>query len=173
MARDEEKHEPIRVTDRRRLTEEGDVRPDGGEGDEPQLGGTGPSVEEGPGPGHGEGPPASGPSSRAPDSGADSAEGRLPAPDMEQLGIQAVFLAFWQSAMLSLGAPDGSGKALPVDLDGARQSIALLKVLERKTAGNLTADEEAILRRLLHEAQLTYVQVSQALGDRTPGGGSA
>ena len=61
---------------------------------------------------------------------------------------------------MNLGAQDPSGQSLPVNLEAARESIELLRVLGAKTAGNLTEEEDRMLRHLLHEAQMAYVQVA-------------
>jgi len=46
------------------------------------------------------------------------------------------------------------------DLEMARYNIDMLEVLEEKTKGNLTADEEAILKNTLSELRMGYVQVA-------------
>jgi len=157
--RDEEQDEPLRITDRRRFTETGDAR-----GDE--------SVET---------PPRPEPEPVAPaaaGAGADAAgprpEGTEPAvepgPPAGELGIGSVFLAFWQGALMNLGAADPGGNRLPVNLDAARESIELLRVLQQKTAGNLSEEEDGMLRHLMHEAQMAYVQVAGGSGE---GGGES
>jgi hypothetical protein len=68
---------------------------------------------------------------------------------------------FWQSAILHLGAEDPEGRRLPVDLQQARESIEILRVLEQKTAGNLTEEEVHTLHRFLHDAQMRYVRAAR------------
>ena len=51
----------------------------------------------------------------------------------------------------------GSGqktKNLPL----AKQTIDLLAMLEEKTRGNLTSDEENILKNILYELRMLYVK---------------
>lgn len=43
------------------------------------------------------------------------------------------------------------------DLTQARQSIDLLEMLQRKTAGNLSPDEQRLLEHILYELRLNYV----------------
>lgn len=130
---------PIVVTDRRRFTETGEAR----EAPAPEAAAP-PPVQ-----------PAAGAARPAPE--------RLAA-EPSDLGVQAVFLIFFQSALMALGAPDDLGRRMAPDLDQARESIELLRVLERVTRGNLTQDEETMLKRMLHEAQLAYVQVAGGTG---------
>ena len=53
-----------------------------------------------------------------------------------------------------------SGKVV-VDLNGAQFCIDLLQVLEEKTKGNLTDDEEEELRLIGTELRSRFVQISQ------------
>lgn len=62
-------------------------------------------------------------------------------------------------ALLALGdlADPVSGEARP-DLPQARYLIDVLGILQEKTKGNLTADEEAALRDLLYELRMRFVE---------------
>lgn len=148
---DEEQDEPIRITDRRRFTETGEARDD--ESCEPV-----PSPEPEPPAGPAPSPAAAGEAQAAPRPEAELG------PAAGDLGIGSVFLAFWQGALMNLGAADPAGNRMPVNLDAARESIELLRVLQQKTAGNLNEEEDAMLRHLLHEAQMAYVQVAGGSG---------
>jgi len=63
------------------------------------------------------------------------------------------------SALVHLGDyPDpGTGKN-EVDLPLAKQTIDLMVLLEEKTRGNLTKDEESLLKHILYDLRLRYVQ---------------
>jgi hypothetical protein len=54
-------------------------------------------------------------------------------------------------AMLHLGAIVNpmTGKHNPVDLDRARHELTLLEILNQKTAGNLTDEEETLLAQVI------------------------
>lgn len=63
------------------------------------------------------------------------------------------------SALVHLGviedpAADQKKKSLPM----AKQTIDILGVLEEKTRGNLTEDEENLLKHILHDLRLMYVK---------------
>jgi hypothetical protein len=67
------------------------------------------------------------------------------------LGAQA-------SALLGLGGrPDEKDHELPVDLPGARGIIGLLEMLERKTEGRRTPEEDQVLAGLLYELRMAYL----------------
>ena len=148
--RDEEGEETLRVTDRRRFTEDGDVREAGAAG-APNVSDAAPAS------------PARAAEPRPPARGSEPAVG-VPPPGASELGIETVFLAFWQGALMNLGAADPTGARHPVNLEAARESIELLRVLQAKTSGNLSPEEASMLRHLLHEAQVAYVQVAGAAG---------
>ena len=69
-------------------------------------------------------------------------------------------LSLSTNTMVSLGllpAPGTQEKKL--DLPLARQTIDLLGILQEKTKGNLTGEEERILDTVLYDLRMTYVQV--------------
>jgi hypothetical protein len=67
------------------------------------------------------------------------------------------------SALLHLGdAPDPQGGISEVDLPLARQTIDLLALLQDKTHGNLSGDEERVLSQALTDLRLRYVEVSKS-----------
>jgi hypothetical protein len=56
---------------------------------------------------------------------------------------------------------DPGGTTLPEpNLEGARQMIEILALLEEKTRGNLTAEERQVLESVLYELRLRFVEVS-------------
>ena len=57
-----------------------------------------------------------------------------------------------------------SSQMPPPNLEAAGHAIKMLTVLEHKTRGNLTEDEEAFLTRVLDELRLRYVEVEKATG---------
>ncbi|MBI5489580.1 MAG: DUF1844 domain-containing protein [Deltaproteobacteria bacterium] len=69
-------------------------------------------------------------------------------------------LSLSTNTMVSLGilpAPGSQEKKL--DLPLARQTIDLLAILQEKTKGNLTGEEERILDTVLYDLRMSYVQV--------------
>lgn len=79
------------------------------------------------------------------------------------------------SAMVHLGEvpnpdqePEGSegGGAAHTDLDAAKQIIDILGVLEEKTRGNLDDAEDKLLRTLLYDLRVRYVDAQRANAKR-------
>jgi Domain of unknown function (DUF1844) len=81
-----------------------------------------------------------------------------PAMSFEQL-VQSVYM----TAMMQLGAATHEGQQPQVDILGARQSIDMLGVLAEKTKGNLTTEETRLLESALFELRMAFLEITQAL----------
>jgi hypothetical protein len=81
-----------------------------------------------------------------------------PAMNFEQL-VQSVYM----TAIMQLGGATQEGQPPQVDILGARQSIDMLSVLSDKTRGNLSAEEERLLNSALFELHMAFLEVTQAL----------
>jgi hypothetical protein len=75
-------------------------------------------------------------------------------------------------AMIGLGMLQGpDGKRPPVDLPAAKDAIDLLGILQEKTKGNLTKEEEEVLREGLYHLRMGYMAMINApLAGREKGG---
>jgi hypothetical protein len=89
---------------------------------------------------------------------ASKAEGsgaELPAIDLTTL-----ILSFSHNALVNLGdAVDPVTRERAIDLPLARQNIELIALLQEKTRGNLTGEEERILSQSLFDLRMRYVEV--------------
>jgi hypothetical protein len=97
-------------------------------------------------------------SSEEPAAAEPIAGGKSQAPSPREPGFYDLLAALAEPAALYLGEatlPDGT---LATDLALARVHIGLLEVLQRKTAGNLSADEAAAFDDLLYRLRMRYVQ---------------
>ncbi|RYZ05039.1 MAG: DUF1844 domain-containing protein [Myxococcales bacterium] len=66
------------------------------------------------------------------------------------------------SALLHLGdAPDPVTGAREKDLPLARQTIDLLAMLQEKTHGNLSGEEERVLTQAIYDLRMRFVEVAQ------------
>src|SRR5262249_16379530 len=80
----------------------------------------------------------------------------LPPASFEFLTLSLTTQAQVQLGLMHFGPPEE--KPAP-DLDLARHSIELLAVLQEKTKGNLTMEEQRMLENSLTELRFRYVQV--------------
>lgn len=88
-----------------------------------------------------------------------------PRPDAEPVNFTTLIVSLATTAAVhfgDLGDPATGERA--VNLEGARQMIDLLGVLEQKTRGNLTPEESAVLERVLFELRLRYVEAQRTAG---------
>jgi uncharacterized protein DUF1844 len=71
-------------------------------------------------------------------------------------------LSLSHSALVHLGdAPDPSGGTASANPALARQTIDLLLLLQEKTTGNLTGEEERLLDQILYDLRMRYIEVTR------------
>ena len=77
---------------------------------------------------------------------------------MPPIDFSTFVLSLSQAALLHLGEIDDpeTGQKL-VNFPLARQSVDLLTMLQDKTRGNLTAEEQKLLENLLYDLRMKYV----------------
>ena len=69
------------------------------------------------------------------------------------------------TGMLQLGLATQPGEpALPPDFPAAQETIDLLDLLQKKTKGNLTREEEEVLTGSLYELRMAFVELTRHLG---------
>jgi hypothetical protein len=186
-----EQNKPFVVTDRRKFTMDGELRPDADPSPEkeerevrppepaPAPQAAAPATPEEP-----ELPPAltaeqTEQAKRAYEMTADRLDTAIrsanpgmdhpPAMSFDQL-VQSVYM----TSIMQLGGTTQEGQQPQVDILGARQSIDMLAVLEEKTKGNLSTEETRLLESALFELRMAFLEVTQALArssaSKVPGG---
>lgn len=85
-------------------------------------------------------------------------EARKEAP-LPQITFPTFLASLNASALVHLGVIEDptTGKA-EANLPMAKQTIDLLSLIQEKTAGNLTADEETMLKSILYDLRILYVK---------------
>ena len=78
--------------------------------------------------------------------------------DLPPIDFSTFIVSLRASAMLHLGGGHGGGQS-GIDLALARQEIDLLGILEDKTRGNLTGEEERLLSQILFDLRTHYLAV--------------
>lgn len=85
-------------------------------------------------------------------------------------GFEGLLSTMVTQALFALGAfPDPQTGQRMAHLELARHHIDMLGVLEEKTKGNLTDEEEKALTTTLYELRNRYVQVAQTARDQQAG----
>ncbi len=149
----------VKVSDRRHFTGSGERR----EGVEPVVG---PPPEA---PKAAATPPAAStePDSAKAPSAAAPAPSTPPPPSQPRLAAREINFAgllqdLFATGRMQLGAEIQPGQRGQLDLEGARETIDLLGVLQQKTHGNLDPQEQQLMTAALYELRLGYVEVQRA-----------
>ena len=74
------------------------------------------------------------------------------------LDFNVLVLSLNASALIHLGEPDPEGKRGPLNLPMARHTIDMLCVLDEKTRGNLTGEEERLLHQVLFDLRMRFAK---------------
>jgi len=86
-------------------------------------------------------------------------EKRQSAPQFPEINFSTFVVSLNASALVHLGAIEDpavgkQAKNLPM----AKQTIDILNMLEKKTTGNLTHDEEQLIKSILYDLRILYVK---------------
>ncbi len=77
--------------------------------------------------------------------------------------FEGLVQSIYMTAIMQLGGGTPEGQQPQVDLLGARQSIDMLGILAEKTKGNLTDSEKRLLESALFELRMAFLEITQAL----------
>ncbi|MBP8645639.1 MAG: DUF1844 domain-containing protein [Syntrophobacteraceae bacterium] len=82
---------------------------------------------------------------------------------LPEVTMSAFIFSLSSSALVHLGEiPDPDTRATRLDLPMAKQIIDTLGLLQEKTRGNLDPNEDQLLKAVLYDLRLRYVQKSKA-----------
>jgi hypothetical protein len=77
---------------------------------------------------------------------------------LPKIDLTTFFLSISSAAYMSMGLADQSSR---VDLELAKQNIDLLELMQEKTRGNRTADEDKLIEQLLFETRMKFIEVQK------------
>lgn len=176
----EKKKSDFVVSDRRKFTAEGEVRPDAPPAPVETTPEPAPPAAAAPTPTETPAPAAPPPPSEAAageakqsyrDSGKRIDE-RIAAAGHSPQGFEVTFehllSSLYMTALMQLGMVHPEGAEPRLDLIGARSTIDTLALLEQKTRGNLSETESNFLHHSLYELHMAFVEVTNML-TRPPG----
>jgi Domain of unknown function (DUF1844) len=82
--------------------------------------------------------------------------------DEAPIDFATFIISMNHSALIELGvAPDPDTQKVEVHIDQARHTIDLLAMLEEKTKGNLSGDEERLLHQVLYDLRMRCVEAEK------------
>lgn len=83
------------------------------------------------------------------------------AQDLPDIDFVTFILSLSHSALMHLGdAHNPSTGTIERNLPMARQTIDLIALMEQKTSGNLTGEEERVVEQALYDLRMRYVEVA-------------
>ena len=86
----------------------------------------------------------------------DQAEAQAPLPE---INFSTFIISLNASALVQLGVIEDPASGTKVkNLPVAKQTIDILNMLEEKTRGNLTKEEENIIKNVLYDLRILYVK---------------
>lgn len=85
---------------------------------------------------------------------------------LQSIDFSTFMFSMATQALALMGEARIPGHELPKDLPAAKQTIDILEMLERKTAGNLSETEAKLLSNLLYDLRVRYVR--NARGQENP-----
>lgn len=78
------------------------------------------------------------------------------------IDFNTFILSLSTSALMHLGKLPDAGDDQTVNLAHAKQSIDCIALLEEKTRGNLTGEEERLISEVLYDLRLRFVAAKKA-----------
>jgi hypothetical protein len=88
-----------------------------------------------------------------------SAEKQTAEAELPEINFPTFIISLNASALVNLGAIEDPASGTKVkNLSIAKQTIDILSMLEEKTRGNLTEEEEKILKNILYDLRIIYVK---------------
>jgi hypothetical protein len=84
-----------------------------------------------------------------------------------RIDFNTFVLSLSTSALMHLGKLPGGKDDSTVNLAHAKQSIDCIELLEEKTKGNLTGEEERLLSEVLYDLRLRFVAARKAADEKT------
>ncbi|MEX2302737.1 MAG: DUF1844 domain-containing protein [Bryobacterales bacterium] len=153
----------VKVSDRRRFTAEGQAR-DPAEVDPEPAAAKAPETGT-PLAGSPATPPGSAASSPHPQTAPEPPRAQARGRGVPPASIELLVLSLAMQAQMELGLGEPQEGHVP-NLDIARHTIDLLAILQQKTKGNLTLDEQRLLENTLTELRYRYVQALETINQR-------
>jgi hypothetical protein len=84
--------------------------------------------------------------------------------DLPAIDFSTFVLSLSHSVLVHLGdTPNPADGRVEANLPLARQTIDLLDLLQEKTRGNLSGEEERTLSQALYDLRMRYVEVASSL----------
>jgi len=89
-------------------------------------------------------------------------------PQDYEMNFERLVASLYMTAMMQMGLVHEEGQQPVADLLGAKQTIDTIGLLQEKTKGNLTDQEQHLLQNCLYELRMGFVELTNALARQAP-----
>ncbi len=142
MTKEEEEESSFRITDKRQFREDGDRRE---------------SIEDETPPTEQAQPESPSPASSA-EAGAAPVVGEAPPGTQPPIDFPSYILSYYTQGLVLLGeVPNPYSNKKEEDLQASKHTIDILGLLEEKTKGNLSEEEQKLLESVLYELRMKFM----------------
>jgi hypothetical protein len=83
-----------------------------------------------------------------------------------KIDLTTLFLSISSAAFMGLGVTAEGMQDGKIDLELARQNIDLLELMQEKTQGNRTPEEDHLLTQLLFETRMRFVETQRKMNQK-------
>lgn len=90
---------------------------------------------------------------------------------LPKIDFTTFLLSISSAAFMGLGLGPDLGDDSKIDLDLARQNIDLLELMQEKTRGNRTPEEDRLLEQILFETRMRFVEAQKHFSQKNPAEG--
>lgn len=84
--------------------------------------------------------------------------------EAEPVAFTSFIMSLATQVLVQLGEmPPPQGMEIPIDLESARQTIDIMTMLQRRTKGNLSAEETRFMEEVLHSLRISFINAKKKL----------
>jgi hypothetical protein len=82
--------------------------------------------------------------------------------EAEPVAFTSFIMSLATQVLVQLGEmPPPQGMEIPLDLEAARQTIDIMTMLQRRTKGNLSAEETRFMEDVLHSLRISFINAKK------------
>jgi hypothetical protein len=83
--------------------------------------------------------------------------------ESEPVAFTSFIMSLATQVLVQIGEmPPPQGMEIPLDLEAARQTIDIMTMLQRRTKGNLSADETRFMEEVLHSLRISFINAKKS-----------
>ncbi len=85
--------------------------------------------------------------------------------EAESVAFTSFIMSLATQVLVQIGEmPPPEGMNIPIDFESARQTIDIMAMLQRRTKGNLSAEEGRFMEEVLHSLRVSFISAKKKAG---------